>query len=273
MKTNSLLKIVALFAVILFASCSKDNNDTASTLTATDITESNKLVSAGDDVMGLVESQLNVTDGISARNVQFLPNCATVTRNPVTGFPAVGENITKTIDFGSGCLMPNGNTLKGKIVLTFPYLPNATSHIITCTFDNFYHNDIKIEGTKTFTRTVTANGPTVIVDMDITATHPNGHIHHKVGRITRVMTAGYLTPSLLDNEYSITGNWTNTSNGNVMTATITSPIIVKLNCNHIVQGVISFVKGINTATLDYGNGDCDDLAIFTLNGVAHTITL
>ena len=274
MKTNSILKLTVLFAVFLFASCAKDNNDLSSILTTTDIAESAKLISAGDDISNLVESQLNISDGILGKNVQFLPSCANVTRNPLTGVPAIGGNIIKTIDFGTGCSLTNGNTLKGKIILTFPYFPNATSHIITCSFDNFYHNNIKIEGTKTFTRTITTNGPTVVVAMDIVATHPNGHIHHKVGTVTRTMTAGYSTPlDIFDNVYSITGSWTNTSNNMVMTASITSPIIVKLNCNHIVQGIISYVRGVNTATLDYGDGVCDDVAIFTLNGIVHTITL
>ena len=43
MKTNFLLKIVALFTVILLASCSKDNDDTASAFTAADIQTNAKI--------------------------------------------------------------------------------------------------------------------------------------------------------------------------------------------------------------------------------------
>ncbi len=270
MKTKILM--IAMVFSLAIVSCNKDNL-LNSTITSDDVAETSKLVTAGDDVTNLIEGQLSTADGISGRGVLDLPSCANVS---VTGLPAtVGGTITKTIDFGNtGCTLNNGNTLKGKIIFSFPYLPNATSHTINCSFDNFYHNGIKIEGTKTLTRTLTSNGPVVNIAIDITATHPNGHVHHKVGTATRTMTAGYSTPlNPLDNVYSITGNWTNTSNSNTTSVNITSALIVKLNCNRIVQGVISYVKGSNNATLDYGNGDCDNQAVFTLNGVAHNITL
>ncbi|HHT9076964.1 TPA: hypothetical protein ACT5B6_002249, partial [Flavobacterium psychrophilum] len=61
------------------------------------------------------------------------------------------------------------------------------------------------------------------------------------------------------------------------TSTITSPIIIKLACtptnSALSKGVISFVRNSHIATLDYGNGDCDNLAVFTINGVSHTIAL
>jgi len=42
MKTNSILKIAVLFAVILIASCTKDNNDNVGVFTAADIQTSAK---------------------------------------------------------------------------------------------------------------------------------------------------------------------------------------------------------------------------------------
>ena len=41
----------------------------------------------------------------------------------------------------------------------------------------------------------------------------------------------------------------------------------------LVLGVITFVKNGVTATLDYGNGDCDNTAVFTINGVSYTIII
>ena len=40
-----------------------------------------------------------------------------------------------------------------------------------------------------------------------------------------------------------------------------------------VKGVVTIVKNDAEATLDYGNGDCDDLATITKNGVAKEIHL
>jgi hypothetical protein len=41
----------------------------------------------------------------------------------------------------------------------------------------------------------------------------------------------------------------------------------------LVQGVITFVRNTHTATLDYGTGDCDNIGIFTINGISHTIII
>ena len=216
----------------------------------------------------------------------FLSTCAIITRVPAFGTaPTVGQTVTKTIDFGNGCQINNGNFLSGKIIISFVYDPNATTHTVNCTFDNFKHNTRKIEGTKTFTRTMTAatanspSHPIWVMNMNLTITLSDGRILTRVGTRTSEIIAGYNTPtSWTDNVYSVTGNWTTTFPNTVsQTSTITSPIIVKLACiptnSSLSKGVITFVRNSHTATLDYGNGDCDNLAIFTINGVSYTIVL
>jgi hypothetical protein len=40
-----------------------------------------------------------------------------------------------------------------------------------------------------------------------------------------------------------------------------------------VKGIITIVKNDAEATLDYGTGDCDNLATITINGVVKEIVL
>jgi len=40
-----------------------------------------------------------------------------------------------------------------------------------------------------------------------------------------------------------------------------------------VSGIVEIVKNDATATLDYGNGECDKLATITINGVTKEIVL
>ena len=85
-----------------------------------------------------------------------------------------GTQVTKTIDFGTGCTLSNNNVVSGKIIITFTYQPTATSHTVNYSFVNFYHNNIKIEGDKSFTRTMTEatatspSHPKVVMNMDLT---------------------------------------------------------------------------------------------------------
>jgi hypothetical protein len=278
---------------VLAISCSKeDKNNEDGSFTSEETVVNAKIDAENDDMSKIVEEQLTTLDGISARMAPpvnyFLPSgCATVVRNPVTGLPAVGGTITKTITFdNAGCTMPNGNVLKGKIIISIPYNgPSATSHTITCTFENFYHNARKVEGTKVFTRTMTAataaspSHPILSMVMDLRITLPDGRILTRTGTRTSEIIEGYDNAVWNDNVYSVTGSWqTSYPNLSVKTSTITSPILLKFSCvadnkSIFSQGVITFARNNRTATLDYGNGSCDNLAVFTINGNSYNIIL
>lgn len=274
--------ILSLIAV----SCSKDTEETAAPrpqFTADEAGANARMDIMNDDVSKIVEGQLTPEDGISGRSPQdFLPPCATVTRVPEYGTnPAPGTLITKTIDFGTtGCPLSNGNILKGKIIMSFTYQPDATNHTVNYELDHFFHNAVEFNGNKNFTRTMgtsTANPethPIVTMNMDFTATFPNGNVYTRVGSRVREIIEGYDTPELADNVYQVVGDWTTTHpNTTVQSSTITSPLIIKLNCSNIVQGIITFERNGNTATLDYGNGNCDNQAVFTINGISYPIFL
>lgn len=274
-------------------SCNKDNEEN-STITADEASMNAKIDIANDDVSDIIDGEFVATmdNNVSGKSNEVtsknLPPCVTITRVPAFGTAIIpGTLVTKTIDFGtSGCPMPNGNILKGQIIMNFIFSPGAASHTINYQFLNFYHNALKFDGNKSFTRTMsvaTASSPShpvVVMNMDMTVTFPNGNVLERVGTRTREIIAGFNTPNVfLDNVYQVTGNWTTTfPNTTVQTSTITTPLNVKMSCISInkpllVSGVITFVRNNNTATLDYGNGDCDNLAVFTINGNSYNIVI
>ena len=290
-KTFNLFLVLAIAFTVF--SCSK-NDSGSSAITAEEAKMNAQIDLANDDVSDIVEGQFDATTSNSTNGrstevaSQNLPACATVTRVPAFGTVLTsGDLVTKTIDFGTtGCAMPNGNVLKGQIIMSFTFNPGATSHTINYEFVNFFHNAIEFDGNKTFTRTLsveTANSPShpiVVMNMDMTATFPNGNVFTRVGTRTREIVEGYSTPAILaDNVYQVTGNWTTTyPNTTVQTSTITTPLLVKFSCIAVnkpllVQGVITFMRNGNTATLDYGTGDCDNLAVFTINGNSYNIVI
>lgn len=281
--------ILSLALAIAMVSCNKDEDN--STITSEEAGVNAKLDIANDDVADIVEQEeastySNTLNGKTTENPNTtLSNCATVTRVPAFGTQVTpGTLVTKTIDFGTTpCSLNNGNTVSGKIIITFTYQPTATSHTITYTFDNFRHNGILYVGSKNFTRVMSTTSPShpiVTMNMDITATFPNGNSYTRVGQRIREIIAGFDTPaSWTDNVYSVTGSWTTTfPSTTIQYSTITTPLIVKLSCIAvnkplIVQGVIAIVRNANTATLDYGNGVCDNLAVFTINGNSYNIVI
>lgn len=288
MKSKILILGFALSLTIW--SCSKEENATG--ISQEDAKVSAKIDAMNDDVSSIVEEQETMTyddptnDKTNDFAVSELTTCATITRVPAFGTaPTPGQTVTKTIDFGTGCTLNSGNVVSGIIVITFVYQPSATSHTITYSFNNFFHNGIEFDGDKTFTRTMittTANPtphPQVVMTMDMTATLPSGAVYHRVGTRTREIIDGFGDAILANNVYKITGNWTTTvPSGATQTSTITTPLNVKMSCMAvnkplIVSGVITIVRNQTTATLDFGNGDCDNLAVFTVNGNSYTIVI
>lgn len=293
---KNLLKLSAVFLLLsTYISCDKDNtNDTTSAqLNSDDALVNAKIDLANDDIATIADQ---LFDNINAttlnyraieNNATIFSNCATITRVPAFGTVLTpGTQVTKNIDFGTaGCTLNNGNVVRGKIIITFVYQPNATTHTVTYSFDNFYHNNIKFEGTKTFTRSMTAasatsvSHPIVVMQLDMTITMPNGDEYTRVGSRTRELVEGFSTDTFLDNIYRITGSWTTTNeNGNQHTATITEPLMAKMSCITVnkpilARGIITFVKNNVTSTLDYGEGECDNIAIYTINGNSYTINI
>ena len=120
-----------------------------------------------------------------------------------------------------------------------------------------------------------ANGnrqSTITLDMQITYT--GGTVITREGTRVRELVAGDGTATLLDNQYSVTGTWVTTFPTATQNTIVTSPLLVKLTCAHIVQGTLQITRNSNDLVFDYGSGTCDNLATLSINdGTEITITL
>jgi len=287
-KTKNLILGFVLSLTIL--SCNKEDNGNA--ISSEDAKTSAKIDAMNDDVSSIVEEQeastySNAVSG-KAADLAFseLTTCATITRVPAFGTaPTVGQTVTKTIDFGSGCTLNSGNVVSGRIIITFVFQPEATSHTITYSFDSFFHNGIEFNGDRTFTRIMISTianpipHPQVTMTMDMTATLPNGGVYTRVGTRVREIVEGYGNEILADNVYTVTGSWTTTTpSGTNYTSTISTPLRIKMSCIAenkplLVSGTITFVRNNNSSSLDYGAGICDNIATFTVNGNSFIIII
>lgn len=288
MKSKKLILGFVLSLAIL--ACNREDDN--SLISSEDAKISAKIDAMNDDVSSLVEEQeantySNSIAGKTADSaLSELTSCATITRVPAFGTaPTVGQTVTKTIDFGSGCTLNSGNVVSGRIIISFIFQPEATTHTITYSFVNFFHNGIEFNGDRTFTRTMISTAsnpilhPQVTMTMDLTATLPNGSVYTRVGTRIREIVEGYGNEVLADNVYKVTGNWiTTTPSGATQTSTISTPLMIKMSCIAankplLVSGIITIVRNNTSATLDFGNGTCDNLAVFTINGNSFNIVI
>ena len=286
MRKFSNLFLVFVMAITLF-SCNKKEDDNT-TITSDEAKVNAKIDLANDDVSAIVQNQYENPESQTLANKNSevaLATCATITRVPAFGTSLnPNDSVTKTVDFGTGCTLNNGNFVSGKIIITYTVpAANATSVTVNYLFDNFYHNSNRIVGNKNFVFTKIAATTTIPehwkaeMNMDLNIT-VDGVVYHRVGSRTTEQTAGFGL-ALSQRVYQVTGSWTTTPAGGVAwSSSITTPLVVKMSCMNVnkpllVQGVITFVRNNATATLNYGDGTCDNLAVFTINGNSFNIVI
>lgn len=187
---------------------------------------------------------------------------------------------TVTIDFGSeGCEGPFGNIRQGMITIniTDRYLKPGSVRIVT--FNNFYINGYKVEGTKT----VINEGWNDDGFMYFTAELTGGKVVTPAGKVithqfsrTRTWIEGELTKRWRwDDKYLIEGVATGVNRfGKAYTRTITTPLTLAVSCRWIISGTVEIQPEDHAMILlDYGNGECDDIATITINGETREIKL
>ena len=191
------------------------------------------------------------------------------------------------IDFGGGCLGKDGHTRYGKITTIYTGRLTMPGNSGTTTFDGFKIDSFSVEGKHTITNTTTAGSNqrqfTIKID-NAKITKPSGN--YSVRTSNRIITQvnGNATPHLpLDDVFSITGSAYGQikKHNNLYSwkSEITLPLIKKFSCRWLSKGEVKLWRErLSTsspwvATLNFGDGTCDFIAILTINGLPRTIKL
>jgi len=285
MKNLKLTNNVWMFLVVVglvFTACS--NNDTDEQEEAQDYSEvalSSEIDRASDSMddiaIQVYEDQEEAdsgganTDGDLDRTVNMFPDCVTIT--------VVIESMSReiTIDFGTeGCVI-NGNTFKGKMILSYTRNPEAQQITISKTLEDFYFNNKNIVGGKTIVKVLSNNNgnPQFTKTTDITIIWPNGAQASRNGVKVREWVEGFGSGVWSDNVFEVTGNWTTMFvNGNTHSYEVVIPLRREVICYYFVSGSVDVERTNFSGVFDYGEGDCDNQATFTFdNGTVIDITL
>ncbi|MCW5921352.1 MAG: hypothetical protein KIS77_03345 [Saprospiraceae bacterium] len=266
---KSILLLSALFmGILLFNACEKSDN---AKVNDADITTSEDIATLED-----FSEEIDFAVDVAIEERGGGGTCPVVTLSQPWG---TWPN-TITIDYGTdGCAGPNGqHLLKGKIVITQTGDRFTAGAQRTKTFENFYVDDVKVEGTKSWTNNgKDANGLWSFTKQatNMVLTYSDGTTTTWNHQHTSTLAQGGNTPTHLDNVWSTTGSTSGVNrNGVVFSSTITQPLIKKATCRWVSEGVIQFTRDDKNSTLDFGNGTCDRFATLTTsNGDTFTIRL
>lgn len=267
LKTKSLVGLV-LLSVMVLASCSKDEENseiqseeliTVAELKSSDEAEqiSDEIINLGEDVYALDEI---IATSKSDYNSDYLPDCVTITT------VITNNSKGKTIDFGSGCELPNGNVLSGIIYLSYLKDMEMATKTLSLNLENFTFNGVEVQGSASVNRTRSnANGnPESVATWSFDGVWPTGETSSFSGNRTREWIEGYGSGFWGDNVFLISGKGTFTGRlGNVFIKEITVPLRREWSCRFIVSGILEISRNDATAILDFGDGSCDAKGILT----------
>ena len=273
--------LAALTALFLTPSCSREDDGNISEtdlVLAQDEAYADALYTEVDN---MVISEIAALDGngyisLGLKSTENGDPCFTVNVDhpDSTHFPKV-----ITIDYGEGCTVvfhDDTITRKGQIIITITdrwFMPGA-QHIVT--FNNFYLNDAKIEGTRTITNLglndeyhlemsiVLEDGKITFNDntwMTRDANQLREWIRHMNPQNDTVLITGSANGiNILGQEYS---------------RVITEPLVL-VHCQEykwrwvIVEGTVEVTNSVTgVTTIDFSAEDCDGTVIVNKNGYRH----
>ena len=194
-------------------------------------------------------------------------DCAKVNKEEIE------SGVIITIDFGNGCVGPNGKVRAGIVQITMigrHWEPGST---MTTELIDFSMDSVLIEGTRIYTNISESVVGTPIFSYELIGgkmTWTDGTYATRDARGTRTL---YRTDNPLGDEIHIDGSAEGVNrDGENYTMIITEALVIKRECNWRrhpipVAGTKEINVGDDLIIVNFGDGECDNLITITINGV------
>lgn len=270
--TTAILLILSFGLV--FQSCKKENIEKHE---STSFSDDDALA---ESIFGDVSSIADEAYDLGSRgfksgsgNNTFISECVVITLD-LTVSP-----FTLTVDFGEeNCLCNDGRYRRGKFVVSFNGIYRQPGTVITTSFENYHVNNHKVEGTTTLSNMGFNADSNMYYTIEIVGVI---YLAGDAGTISwnssreREWVEGRTTWVAQDDVYLITGTADGIRlNGMTWEKEITNAFRVELDCRWIVSGTMEIrPEGLSIRTLDFGDGECDNIATVLIDGVLYTIQL
>ncbi len=273
---ESLKFLFAFLAVTFIAtSCQKEEGNPSQVSEADLLTAENEVA---------VESAFEDIDDIGFESFFYLESGGRIEANDDSPIHCATrshdkENKTIIIDYGKGCIGKRGRERSGKIIITYTdkrFVPGA---IHTITFNNFYIDGNKIEGTRIRTNISESLDDNLKFKIELVGgkvTFEDGTV---ATRDAEWETTRIRTSNPINDKRIRTGGAKGINNDGVgYIVTITKPIVWKRGCLSKLKVMIP-VEGTKvkefedgkTVTIDYGDGSCNNSMTITIDGVSKTV--
>ena len=182
------------------------------------------------------------------------------------------------LDFGMGCVGIDGKTRKGKVITEYSNRLLIAGALAATRFEGYMVNDLKIEGTHSVINNSTTTFPSFQINVSGKLSSSNGNFTEWYSEKTISKVDGNLDLLTFDDAFKVTGFASGSVRKNdrffQWSTNISEPLVKRFNCRWLVKGVVTIKKGaLEIAILDYGSGQCDAKASFTVLGRTREISL
>lgn len=283
----SVFSVVAILLVIIGTSCQKSA-----------VTEKQSTGNAVDQQKLDVTNALIEASGSDEENFDMvMEDQGYASASDVSNAKASGRTITyspskdvyphiKVIDFGKGVTDAKGVTKSGKVIITYYNAASVVNGRYTLTtFSNYYVNGVHIEGSIQVNKIKNKKDQDVYVHtIQKTISDATGNVkdYHSNARWIVINWQGGINNAYKIISHTIGKETYNGIEANHFQTDVdeAKPIIRPFTCKRVQGGLIAKIHLAQgnptdlTEYLDYGNGDCDDIATLSINGgAAQTVTL
>ena len=271
-KLVSMTLVSVIAGLFFFYSCNTDES----------LSENVEMKTQASDYLNLIHSfSLSTVEEITSDDESLksatIEGCLNVT---------VHENETGefwprswTMDWGTeNCECFLGNTKRGKIHVTLSDWWKNEGSFREITFEDFYTNDNKLEGIKTILNTGDNGARNLTFEKKVTDAkliYPDGgEMSWSCEKVSEQIGGGE-TILFADDVWSVTGTGAGVNlDGKPYTMNITQALIYNNGCFYPVSGMVEInTEGEALKIIDYGSGECDNLATVTVGDSSETIEL
>jgi hypothetical protein len=178
-------------------------------------------------------------------------------------------------EFGPGNGPEMGHVIQGKIIIDISDSLKLAGSTETITYQGFYMDSMKIDLTATLKNLGKNSAGNWVIEKDYYQTITrNDVVSVRKNKETQEWISGFETRDISDNKYYLSGSGSVTINDTAKyTKTITTPLLFDASCNFISSGIVELTKNGTTATINYGDGTCDNKATLTIDGNTEEINL
>lgn len=201
------------------------------------------------------------------------PPCATVTVDSDV-FPKI-----ITIDYTDGCTGRMGMEKEGVVTIEMSDTITNEGAVYTVTIENMTMGQREISKTATYTNLGLNENENWVISYEMQSTttfEKDEEVYTIVRELAgeREWLDGFDTPLMTDDKFMLSGTGTITVNDELKFGkTITEPLFIDRACRFPLSGIVEITRGDETMTIDYGTGECDNIALVTKDGESEEIEL